>query len=55
MKVAVSVAMISAVHLLRAFMWDEPTERLLALAAVHVVFVLSTLGLALVDRTSRHG
>lgn len=53
-KVAVSVAMISGIHLLRAFMQDETTERLLPLAAVHVVFVLSTLGLALVDRTSRH-
>jgi len=53
-KVAVSVAMISGIHLLRAFMEDETTDRLLPLAAVHLVFVLSTLGLALVDRTSRH-
>ena len=53
-KVAVSVAMISAIHLLRAFMQDEDTQHLITLAGVHVVFVLSTLGLALVDRTSRH-
>lgn len=53
-KVAVSVAMISAIHLLRAFIQEESRDRLLALAAVHVVFVLSTLGLALVDRTARH-
>jgi uncharacterized protein (TIGR00645 family) len=53
-KVAVSVAMISAIHLLRAFMQDEDSQRLITMAGVHVVFVLSTLGLALVDRTSRH-
>jgi uncharacterized protein (TIGR00645 family) len=53
-KVAVSVAMISAVHLLRAFLQDDTTDHLVTLAGVHVVFVLSTLGLALVDRTSRH-
>jgi uncharacterized protein (TIGR00645 family) len=53
-KVAVSVSMISAIHLLRAFLDDAPTERLTVLAGVHVVFILSTLGVALVDRTSRH-
>lgn len=53
-KVAVAVVMISAIHLLRAFLEDEPAARLTVLAGVHVVFVLSTLGLALVDRTARH-
>jgi uncharacterized protein (TIGR00645 family) len=53
-KVAVSVAMISAIHLLRAFLRDDADDRLLVLAGVHVVFVLSTLAIALVDRTARH-
>jgi len=53
-KVAVSVAMISAIHLLRAFLEGAPTERLIALAGVHLVFVVSTLAVALVDRTARH-
>jgi uncharacterized protein (TIGR00645 family) len=53
-KVAVSVTMVSAIHLLRVFMQDEADDRLMMLAGVHIVFVLSTLGLALVDRTSRH-
>jgi len=54
-KVAVSVAMISAIHLLRAFLRDDGGDRLVVLAGVHVVFVLSTLAVALVDRTARHG
>ena len=53
-KVAVSVAMISAIHLLRAFLHDESGDRLVVLAGVHIVFVLSTLAIALVDRTARH-
>jgi uncharacterized protein (TIGR00645 family) len=53
-KVAVSVAMISAIHLLRAFLRDDPDDRLIVLAGVQMVFVLSTLGVALVDRTARH-
>ncbi len=53
-KVAVSVAMISAIHLLRAFLRDDTGDRLMVLAGVHVVFVLSTLAVALVDRTARH-
>jgi uncharacterized protein (TIGR00645 family) len=53
-KVAVAVTMISMIHLLRAFMEDEPGQKLLMLALVHVVFVLSALGIALVDRASRH-
>jgi uncharacterized protein (TIGR00645 family) len=53
-KVAVSVAMISAIHLLRAFLRDDAGDRLIVLAGVHMVFVLSTLAVALVDRTARH-
>jgi uncharacterized protein (TIGR00645 family) len=52
-KVAVSVSMISAIHLLRAFLRDDADDRLIVLAGVQIVFVLSTLGIALVDRTAR--
>ena len=52
-KVAVSVTMISMIHLLRAFLGDQPGQSLLVLAAVHVVFVVSALGVATVDRTLR--
>jgi len=54
-KVALSIVMISAIHLLRAFMNDGPTERLLVLAAVHAVFVLAALMLAFVDRIAKAG
>jgi len=54
-KVSLSIVMISAIHLLRAFMNDSATERLLVLAAIHGVFVVSALLLALVDRTGRSG
>jgi len=53
-KVAVSVAMISAIHLLRGFLRDDPDAHLMVLAGVHMVFVLSALAVALVDRTGRH-
>ena len=54
-KVALSIVMISAIHLLRAFMNDAGPERLMVLAAVHAVFVLSALALAFVDRISKSG
>ncbi len=52
-KVALSIVMISAIHLLRNFMEDTPTERMIVLAGVHLVFVGSSLALAFVDRA--HG
>ena len=52
-KVSVSIVMISAIHLLRSFMRDDTTEHLLALAAVHLVFVASALLLALIDKMGR--
>ncbi len=52
-KVALSIVMISAIHLLRAFMNDAGTERLMALAGVHLVFVGSALMLAYIDRIGR--
>ncbi len=54
-KVAISVSMIAAIHLLRAFLENEPSNTLMLLAGVQLVFILFTLGLALVDRTARHG
>lgn len=53
-KVALSVVMISAIHLLRVYLEGAADSRLGLLASVHVAFVLSTLGVALVDRTARH-
>jgi uncharacterized protein (TIGR00645 family) len=53
-KVAVSVCMIAAIHLLRAFLEDEPVATLAVLAGVQLVFVLFALALALVDRATKH-
>lgn len=53
-KVAVSVAMISAIHLLRLFLEDASDSRLIVMAGVHLVFVVSTLAVAQVDRMARH-
>jgi uncharacterized protein (TIGR00645 family) len=53
LKVAISIVMISAIHLLRAFMMDSSLQRLAALGGVHLVFVLSAVGTALVDRMQR--
>jgi len=47
--------MISAIHLLRAFMNEQATDRLMVLAGVHLVFVASALLLAYVDRIGRTG
>jgi uncharacterized protein (TIGR00645 family) len=45
LKVALSVVMISAIHLLRAYMTDAEPRQLLALGAAHLVFIASALGL----------
>jgi uncharacterized protein (TIGR00645 family) len=52
-KVALSIVMISAIHLLRAFMNEAATDRLVVLAGVHLVFVASALLLAFVDKIGR--
>src|SRR5262249_32665160 len=49
-KVALSIVMISAIHLLRAFMNEQQTDRLIVLAGVHLVFVGSALLLAFIDK-----
>jgi uncharacterized protein (TIGR00645 family) len=52
-KVALSIVMISAIHLLRAFMNNTPPEPLLALAGVHLIFVISAFLVARVDHFGR--
>ena len=54
-KVALSIVMISAIHLLRAFMNEQQTDRLVVLAGVHLVFVASALLLAYIDKIGRTG
>jgi uncharacterized protein (TIGR00645 family) len=53
LKVALSIVMISAIHLLRGFMKDGNSERLLVLATVHMVFIGSAVLIALIDRMGR--
>ena len=53
LKVSLSIVMISAIHLLRAFMMETTTERMVVLAGVHMVFVASAVLLAYVDRMQR--
>ncbi|MBN8891583.1 MAG: TIGR00645 family protein [Rhodospirillales bacterium 70-18] len=53
LKVSLSIVMISAIHLLRAFMRDTPSDRLMVMGGIHLVFVVSTLLIALVDRMHR--
>jgi uncharacterized protein (TIGR00645 family) len=53
LKVSLSIVMISAINLLRAYMMDGGMERLPLLAAVHLVFITSTLAIAFVERA--HG
>jgi uncharacterized protein (TIGR00645 family) len=52
-KVAVAVTMISMIHLLRAFMKGQGLQDLMILAGVQLVFVVSALGIAAIDRTRR--
>jgi uncharacterized protein (TIGR00645 family) len=52
-KVSLSIVMISAIHLLRAFMNEQGSDRLIVLGGIHLVFVVSALMLAFVDRIGR--
>jgi uncharacterized protein (TIGR00645 family) len=56
-KVSVSIVMISAVQLLRAYLSDTPLDRMAILGGAHLVFVVSALALAFIDRVGReaHG
>lgn len=53
LKVSLSIVMISAIHLLRGFMMNTETEKLVVMSGVHMVFVLSAVLLAVVDRLGR--
>lgn len=50
LKVAMSIVMIAAIHLLRAFMNEGGSEAIFRLAAVQLVFVLTMLAIAGVER-----
>ena len=50
LKVSLSIVMISVIHLLRSYMMDSSAERLTILAGVHLVFVVSAVAMAYVDR-----
>lgn len=52
-KVVVAVTMIAMIHLLRAFMKGQGTQDLIILAGVQLVFVVSALVVAAIDRTHR--
>jgi uncharacterized protein (TIGR00645 family) len=49
-KVAISVTMISMIHLLRAFMKEDSTQYMLSLAGVHLVFVASAIAMVYIAR-----
>ena len=55
-KVAASIVAISSIHLLKAFMNAEQIEndKLMYFIIIHLTFVLSALGMAVVDRMNRH-
>lgn len=55
-KVAASIVAISSIHLLKAFM-NAPqiaNDKLMWYVIIHMTFVLSALGMALVDRMNHH-
>lgn len=53
LKVSLSIVMISAIHLLRAFMRDTASDRLVVMGGVHLVFVISAVLIAWVDHLHR--
>lgn len=55
-KVAASIVAISSIHLLKAFMnaHQTPNDKLMWYVIIHLTFVLSALGMALVDRMNQH-
>jgi uncharacterized protein (TIGR00645 family) len=55
-KVAASIVAISSIHLLKAFM-NAPhidNDKLMWYVIIHMTFVVSALGMALVDRMNQH-
>ena len=55
-KVAASIVAISSIHLLQKFMNAEQidNEKLVLFVVIHMTFVLSALGMALVDKMNKH-
>ena len=55
-KVAASIVAISSIHLLKAFMNAQniSNDKLLWYVIIHLTFVLSALGMALVDRMNQN-
>ena len=55
-KVAASIVAISSIHLLKAFMNTQQidNDKLMWYVIIHMTFVLSALGMALVDRINHH-
>ena len=55
-KVAASIVAISSIHLLKAFMNADliDNDKLMWYVIIHMTFVLSALGMAVVDRMNQH-
>ncbi len=55
-KVAASIVAISSIHLLKAFMNAEhiDNDKLMYFIIIHLTFVLSALGMAVVDKMNQH-
>jgi uncharacterized protein (TIGR00645 family) len=55
-KVAASIVAISSIHLLQAFMNAQriSNDKLMWYVIIHLTFVLSALGMALVDKMNKH-
>jgi uncharacterized protein (TIGR00645 family) len=55
-KVAASIVAISSIHLLKAFMnaANLPNDKLMWYVIIHMTFVLSAMGMVMMDRFNRH-
>ncbi len=55
-KVAASIVAISSIHLLKLFMNAEnvPNDKLMWYVLIHLTFVISAFGMAIIDRMTRH-
>jgi len=55
-KVAASIVAISSIHLLKAFMNADhiDNDKLMWYVIIHVTFVLSAMGMAVVDKMNQH-
>ena len=55
-KVAAAIVAISSIHLLKAFMnaTNIPNDKLMWYVIIHMTFVLSAMGMVMMDRFNRH-